>query len=122
MNVQISEAVDILQRGGYDVSQSLIREYEKQGLLSPEKTESSYRLFSTDDLTRIRFILIARFLNVPVKNIKLLLNLFDDMPPDDSIYQGDELVKYLESIHKQAKTFSKDLNIFSEQIHNLQKK
>lgn len=122
MNVQISEAVDILKRGGYDISQSLIREYEKQGLLAPAKTESSYRLFSVDDINKIRFILIARMLNVPVKNIKLLLDLFSGKQSTNSIYQGEELEKYLCAINGQATTVAHDVAGFSEKITSLLKK
>lgn len=124
MNVHISEAIEILRRGGYDISQSLVREYEKQGLLTPEKTESSYRLFSTDDLNRIRFILIARILNIPVKNIKLLLDFADTGKiPKDSIYQGEELSKYVQELCEQATTIAKDLSShFSDKLLSVHKK
>ena len=74
-----------------------------------------------DDINKIRFILVARILNVPVKNIKLLLDLFSEKP-NNSLYQGEELAQYLDSIHTQATTVVKDLVVFSEQRTSLLQK
>jgi DNA-binding transcriptional MerR regulator len=43
-----------------DVSISKIRFLEAEGLLKPQRTESGYRTFSPDDLTRLRYILTAQ--------------------------------------------------------------
>jgi DNA-binding transcriptional MerR regulator len=43
-----------------DVSVSKIRFLEAQGLLSPERTSSGYRMFSPEDLERLRYILTAQ--------------------------------------------------------------
>jgi DNA-binding transcriptional MerR regulator len=43
-----------------DVSISKIRFLEAEGLLTPQRTESGYRTFSPDDLTRLRYILTAQ--------------------------------------------------------------
>jgi DNA-binding transcriptional MerR regulator len=43
-----------------DVSISKIRFLEAEGLLTPERTSSGYRTFSSDDLERLRYILTAQ--------------------------------------------------------------
>jgi DNA-binding transcriptional MerR regulator len=43
-----------------DISISKIRFLEAEGLLTPERTGSGYRTFSSDDLERLRYILTAQ--------------------------------------------------------------
>jgi len=61
-----------------DVSISKIRFLEAEGLVTPERTGSGYRTFSTDDLDRLRYILTAqrdRFW--PLKVIREALDQLD---------------------------------------------
>ncbi len=122
--VHISEVIDILRRGGFDISPSLIRDYENDELLNPEKTESGYRLYSAEDLEQIRFILTARLLNIPVKNIKFIIDLISgkNKKKNGGIYQEEELERYLQEIIDQSNLLSKDFKNFSEKISKLKKK
>lgn len=43
-----------------DVSSSKVRFLETQGLLTPERTPAGYRLFSAEDVERLRYILTAQ--------------------------------------------------------------
>jgi MerR family transcriptional regulator, copper efflux regulator len=53
-----------------------IRYYERRGLLpKPERTPSGYRIFSFDDVRRVRFIKRAQELGFSLKEIKDLLAL-----------------------------------------------
>ncbi len=122
--VHISEVIDILRRGGLDVSPSLVRDYENEELLNPEKTESGYRLYSLDDLEQIRFILTARILNIPIKNIKFISNLISGKSKknSESIYREEELERYLQEIIDQSNSISRDFKNFAEKIIKLSKK
>lgn len=52
-----------------------IRHYEREGLLPPpERNESGYRDFRGSDLERLRFIRNCRGLEMPLKEIKTLLD------------------------------------------------
>lgn len=55
----ISEVVTLLQAEFPDLSASSLRFLEKEGLLSPQRTPGGHRLYSDQDLARIR--LIKRF-------------------------------------------------------------
>ncbi len=58
------------------VNPETIRYYEKMGLLpKPPRTESGYRLFSEEDIKRIKFIKRAKELGFTLKEIKELLEL-----------------------------------------------
>src|SRR5260370_19088086 len=57
---------DVARRVG--VSPSVIRSWESLGLTRPRRTESKYRLYSTEDVTllkRARFLRKVRGLNAP---------------------------------------------------------
>ncbi|MEI8594129.1 Zn(2+)-responsive transcriptional regulator [Photobacterium sp. Hal280] len=57
-----------------EVSSDTLRFYEKNGLLIPgERSESGYRLYSDDDVSRIRFILRAKAIGLSLEEIRELL-------------------------------------------------
>ena len=61
------------------VSAKMIRHYESIGLLSPaERTFAGYRIYSDNDIHRLRFIKRARVLGFPIKQIEVLLGLWDN--------------------------------------------
>jgi MerR family transcriptional regulator, copper efflux regulator len=72
--VNISEAA---QATG--VSAKMIRHYEAIGLTPPaRRTLADYRVYSKSDLHRLRFIRRARNLGFPIKQIELLLDLWNN--------------------------------------------
>ena len=58
------------------VSSDTLRFYEKNGLLVPAgRSDSGYRLYSEDDLSRIRFILRAKAIGLSLDEIRELLDI-----------------------------------------------
>ena len=61
------------------VSAKMIRHYEEAGLIpAATRTESNYRVYSTNDVAMLRFIKQARRLGFAMKQIALLLSLWQD--------------------------------------------
>jgi MerR family transcriptional regulator, copper efflux regulator len=61
------------------VSAKMIRYYEATGLMpAAGRTFAGYRLYDANDLHRLRFIRRARQLGFPVREINLLLGLWDN--------------------------------------------
>lgn len=59
-----------------DTNNETLRFYESKGLLAaPRRTEAGYRLYTEDDLARVRFILRARRMGFSLKDIEDLLSL-----------------------------------------------
>jgi Cu(I)-responsive transcriptional regulator len=61
------------------VSAKMIREYERNGLIPPaQRTFAGYRLYNDADLHRLHFIKRARTLGFPMKQVEVLLGLWND--------------------------------------------
>lgn len=68
---------ELARQGG--VNLETIRYYERQGLLpKPSRSPAGYRLFSPDDVRRLRFIRRAQELGFSLREIKELLALSID--------------------------------------------
>ena len=48
--------------------------YERLGLLCPARTAAGYRMYSRRDLERLEQIVALKFIGLPLKQIKLLLD------------------------------------------------
>lgn len=82
------ELSDARQSGYYEigaaatasgVSAKMIRHYEVIGLIPrPGRTFANYRIYSENDIHRLRFIRRARDLGFSIKEIKTLLSLWQD--------------------------------------------
>ncbi|MCK4502512.1 MAG: heavy metal-responsive transcriptional regulator [Desulfuromonadales bacterium] len=61
---------------GAELGIETVRFYEREGLLEPpERTASNYRIYSSQAITRLRFIKRAKTLGFTLKEIKELLSL-----------------------------------------------
>ena len=56
------------------ITKANIRFYEKEGLLTPQRTANGYRDYTDADLTRLKEIVILRKLGIPVQQIADILD------------------------------------------------
>ena len=72
---------DAARRSG--VSAANIRYYEKEMLLKPcSRSANSYRLYSYEDVHRLRFIRLCRAMDMSLDEVRTLLALDSDLPAD----------------------------------------
>ncbi len=77
-DLSIGEVLNALRGEFTDISISKIRFLESEGLIEPSRSQSGYRKFSSDDLTRLRYILrVQRDNYLPLKVIKEHLAALD---------------------------------------------
>jgi DNA-binding transcriptional MerR regulator len=50
-----------------------LRHYDRLGLLEPRRTESGYRVYTDADLERLEHIVALKFIGVPLRAIRTLL-------------------------------------------------
>jgi len=76
--LSIGEVLTRLRTEFTDITISKIRFLESEGLIQPQRTPSGYRKFTTNDLERLRFVLLAqRDQYLPLKVIKENLDAMD---------------------------------------------
>src|SRR5262245_64689343 len=56
------------------VTVKALRHYDRLGLLKPKRTAGGYRLYAIRDLERLEQIIALKFLGVPLKQIKIVLD------------------------------------------------
>lgn len=57
-----------------EITKANIRFYEKEGLITPARTEKGYRDYSEEDIRRLKEIIILRKLGIPVQQIADILD------------------------------------------------
>ena len=50
-----------------------LHHYDRLGLLKPRRTEAGYRMYSARDLERLEQVVALKFLGIPLKQIKAVL-------------------------------------------------
>jgi DNA-binding transcriptional MerR regulator len=76
--LSIGAVLDALRADFPDITISKIRFLESEGLVHPQRTASGYRRFSSEDVSRLRFVLAAqRDRYLPLKVIKEQLDAID---------------------------------------------
>jgi MerR family transcriptional regulator/heat shock protein HspR len=64
----------------YGIHPQTLRLYEREGLLSPSRTEGNTRLYTEEDLKRLEFILtLARDMGVNISGIAIILRMREQM-------------------------------------------
>lgn len=83
------------------ITKANIRFYEKEGLLTPSRTENGYRDYSDSDIARLKEIVIYRKLGIPVQQIADIL--------DGVISLQDALDTNIQALQKEIETLNGSL-------------
>ncbi len=99
-----------------DVKADTLRFYEKHGLLSPSmRTESGYRMYSSDDAERLRFILRAKAVGFTLNEITELLSI----ELDKSNWACADVKGMVDSKLVQVEAKLSELNQFRDSLKSL---
>ena len=78
----------------YDIHPQTLRMYEREGLLTPSRTDGNTRLYGEEDLERLETILsLTRELGVNLAGVEIILNMRDKM--DRMQREVNEFVNYV---------------------------
>ncbi len=78
----------------YRIHPQTLRLYEREGLLTPSRTEGNTRLYGEEDLERLETILsLTRDLGVNLAGVEIILNMRDKM--DRMQREVNEFVNYV---------------------------
>ncbi len=80
-----------------------LRQYEREGLISPSRTEGKTRLYSQKDIDRIKTILrLTRDLGVNLAGVDIILRLKEQMA---------QMEKEIEYLREQIQKYEKELQV-----------
>ncbi|WP_154507275.1 heat shock protein transcriptional repressor HspR [Helicobacter pylori] len=86
-----------------------LRQYEKEGLIEPSRTDGKMRLYSQRDMDKIKTILrLTRDMGVNLAGVDIILRLKEKLDELDSL--NKELQDALHKHSKNTKTPTKNLN------------
>jgi MerR family transcriptional regulator/heat shock protein HspR len=78
----------------YNIHPQTLRLYEREGLLTPSRTEGNTRLYSEEDLQRLESILtLTRELGVNLAGVEIILNMRRKI--EDMQHEVNEFMEYV---------------------------
>ena len=101
---------DAARRSG--ISAANIRYYEKEMLLSPcSRSANSYRLYSEDDIHRLRFIRLCRAMDMSLDEVRTLLALDRNVPVDahTACHTLDQHLEHVRTRLQELQVLERDL-------------
>jgi MerR family transcriptional regulator, heat shock protein HspR len=79
----------------YDIHPQTLRLYEREGLLTPSRSEGNTRLYTQEDLERLEVILnLTRDLGVNLAGVEVILNMRKRL--DDMQREMQQFIEYVE--------------------------
>jgi MerR family transcriptional regulator/heat shock protein HspR len=81
----------------YNIHPQTLRLYEREGLLTPSRSEGNTRLYSAEDLKRLEFVLsLIRDLGVNLAGVEVVLHMRERIEQIEA-----EVGEFLESVRKE---------------------
>lgn len=107
--MQLAEVIQQSQ-----LTEKAVRLYEAEGLIAPIKGGNGRRVYSDEDLARLKFLARARRLGFPLKNCRQLL----DLKSSDS-WTADDVHQVAESHLRALESKMQDLEQMTSHLRNL---
>ncbi len=94
-----------------NLSKKAIRYYEQEGLINPKRNQNNdYRLYTEEDLNKLKIIKFLRELGVPISELKELNN--------HNLSLKDCLIKRIKNLEDEEENYQKVKNMCLEIIEN----
>lgn len=83
-----------------DLHPQTLRQYERLGLVNPQRTQGNTRLYSEEDLETLKFILtLTKDMGVNLAGVEVILNMRDQI--DELQIQNEQLKEFIkQNAHK----------------------
>jgi DNA-binding transcriptional MerR regulator len=115
----------------FGITTRSIRYYEKQGLISPSRTEGNYRIFSRKDRARLRLILRGKRFGYSLEQIREMIGYWNSEPEEKdqikrSLAYGDTKLMEIRNNIEELRRLEDDLRTVRgrllKRLENLEKK
>ncbi|GAK50622.1 transcriptional regulator [Candidatus Moduliflexus flocculans] len=95
-----------------DIHPQTLRLYEREGLVVPKRTDGNTRLYSQDDIDKLRRVLsLTRELGVNLAGVEVILSMRQKMEQlQDAV---EQLVQYVQQLEMQVKVTERNPQILN---------
>ncbi|MFW6284092.1 MAG: MerR family transcriptional regulator [Desulfosalsimonas sp.] len=98
----------------FGITARSIRYYEKQGLISPGRSNGNYRIFTRKDRTRLRLILRGKRFGYSLEQIREMIGYWNAEPEESqqikkSLSYGDQKLAEIQTRIKELQQLENDL-------------
>lgn len=98
----------------FDITTRSIRYYEKQGLISPGRSNGNYRIFTRKDRARLRLILRGKRFGYSLEQIREMIGYWNTEPEESqqirkSLNYGDQKLAEIKTRIKELQQLENDL-------------
>ncbi|MGC6770356.1 MerR family transcriptional regulator [Enterococcus sp. LJL51] len=76
-----------------NLSKDTIRYYEKEKLITPKRSDNNYRIYSKEELFKLKYIAVMKYARFSLKEINTFMLLFDQELSEDCNQQGKTLLE-----------------------------
>lgn len=106
------QLADVIQQS--QLTEKAVRLYEAEGLIAPVKGGNGRRVYSDEDLARLKFLARARRLGFPLKDCRQLLEL-----KSSDTWTADDVHQVAESHLRALESKMHDLEQMTSHLRNL---
>lgn len=106
------QLAEVMRRA--ELTEKAVRVYETEGLISPSRGQNGRRIYSSEDLSRLKFLARARRLGFPLKDCRQLLDL-----KSSEDWTADDVHAVAESHLKELESKMQDLTLMVEHLRGL---
>lgn len=95
-----------------DIHPQTLRLYEREGLVVPKRTDGNTRLYSQDDIDKLRRVLsLTRELGVNLAGVEVILSMREKMEQLQDVME--QLVQYVQQLEIQVKVTERNPQILN---------
>lgn len=92
-----------------DINPRKLRVYEEHGVITPSRSDKNRRLYSLKDIELLEYVhYLTRIKKMTLAGVKVVLNILEQISPDEKVNILKEADEYIESLSKKEKEIFKE--------------
>lgn len=76
-----------------NVSKSTLRYYDQIGLVKPEREKNRYRMYTNEEIRRIKYVLVMKHAGFKIEEMQLLINTMIQKPTETCVAETNQLLR-----------------------------
>ncbi|MGL4697663.1 MerR family transcriptional regulator [Enterococcus larvae] len=110
----IKEAAEELR-----ISKSTLRYYDQISLVKPSREQNGYRMYSEEEITRIKYIIVMKYGDFKIDEIQTMMHSMEIEPSEDCIERTEALLAEKQKEFQYKIAFYQEMLSLLEAVPNL---